>query len=120
ARASASASWKTSGTASSASCAAKPTSISGSATSPASTTEMGRPRLALVPGEPAGVGPELCVSALQHDCGADITVFGDRTALLRAAHLLDLPLSLDGSGPGNARLVEIPHPQVAAFGTPVP
>lgn len=81
---------------------------------------MGRPRLALVPGEPAGVGPELCVSALQHDCGADITVFGDRAALLRAAHLLDLPLSLDGSGPGNARLVEIPHPQVAAFGTPVP
>ena len=80
---------------------------------------MGRPRLALVPGEPAGVGPELCVSALQHDCGADITVFGDRAALLRAAHLLNLPLSLDGSAPGNARLVEVPHPQVAAFGTPL-
>ena len=49
---------------------------------------MTRPRLALVPGEPAGVGPELCVAALQRDHGADITVFGDRAALERAAGAL--------------------------------
>lgn len=81
---------------------------------------MTRPRLALVPGEPAGVGPELGVAALQRDHGADITVFGDRAALERAARTLELPLPLDGTGPGHARLVEIPHPALPAFGTPDP
>ncbi|NLB59422.1 MAG: 4-hydroxythreonine-4-phosphate dehydrogenase PdxA [Gammaproteobacteria bacterium] len=81
---------------------------------------MTRPRLALVPGEPAGVGPELCVAALQRDHGADITVFGDRAALERAARALGLPLALDGTGPGHARLVEVPHPTLPAFGTPDP
>ena len=82
--------------------------------------EVGRPRLALVPGEPAGVGPELCVIALQHDHDADITVFGDRAALERAALVLDLPLRLDGTGPGRARLVEVPHPVLPAYGSPDP
>ena len=81
---------------------------------------MARQRLALVPGEPAGVGPELCVAALQRDHGADLTVFGDRAALERAAGTLRLPLPLDGTGPGRARLVEVPHPALPAFGTPDP
>ena len=81
---------------------------------------MPRPRLALVPGEPAGVGPELCVSALGRDHGADITVFGDRAALQRAADTLGLPLALDGRGPGRATLVDIPHPVLPPFGTPDP
>ena len=77
---------------------------------------MARPRLALVPGEPAGVGPELCVAALQRDHGADITVFGDRAALERAARTLGLPL--DGA-PGH-QLVQIPHPVLPPFGSPDP
>ena len=81
---------------------------------------MTRPRLALVPGEPAGVGPELCVAALQRDHGADITVFGDRAALERAAGALRLPLPLDGTGPGRTRLVEVVHPALPAFGSPDP
>ena len=80
---------------------------------------MARPRLALAPGEPAGVGPELCLAALQHDHGADITVFGDHAALERAAATLGLPLPLDG-GDGRARLVEITHPTLPAFGVPEP
>jgi 4-hydroxythreonine-4-phosphate dehydrogenase len=56
---------------------------------------MTRPRLALVPGEPAGVGPELCVRALQLRWDADLVVIGDRAALQRAAALLALPLPFD-------------------------
>lgn len=81
---------------------------------------MARPRLALVPGEPAGVGPELCAAALRHDHGADLTVFGDPATLERAAARLGLPLALDGSGPGRARLVQIPHPVLPPFGSPDP
>src|SRR5690606_592317 len=119
ARASASARWKTNGSASCARCAARHTSTSGSVPAP-TAAEAGRLRLALVPGEPAGVGPELCVIALQHDHDADITVFGDRAALERAALVLDLPLRLDGTGPGSARLVEVPHPVLPAYGSPDP
>lgn len=46
---------------------------------------MSRPRLALVPGEPAGIGPELCIRALQRQWDADLVVFGDRASLQRAA-----------------------------------
>ena len=81
---------------------------------------MSRPRLALVPGEPAGVGPELCVAGLQRDHGAEITVFGDRASLERAASTLGLPLALDDAGPGRARLVEIAHPVLPPFGAPDP
>ncbi|MFT3896863.1 MAG: 4-hydroxythreonine-4-phosphate dehydrogenase PdxA [Thermomonas sp.] len=42
---------------------------------------MRRPRLALVPGEPAGVGPELCVRALARSHDADLVVYGDAQAL---------------------------------------
>ena len=45
---------------------------------------MRRPRLALVPGEPAGVGPELCVRLVQHqreDCR--LLAFADPDALAR-------------------------------------
>ena len=55
---------------------------------------MPRPRLALVPGEPAGVGPELCVRAAQRAWDANLVAFGDPAALQRAAAALDLPLQL--------------------------
>lgn len=81
---------------------------------------MTRPRLALVPGEPAGVGPELCVRALQRDWPADITVFGDRQILQHAAQALDLPLSLPDARPGQPGIVDIPHPVQVTPGTPAP
>ena len=84
-----------------------------------------RPLLALVPGEPAGIGPELVVHAAQRDWDADLVVFGDAGSLHRAAAALSLPLALHRSGepPGGPRsleIVDIPHPVVAAFGTPEP
>ncbi len=43
-----------------------------------------RPRLALVPGEPAGIGPELAVRARQQHWNAQLTVFGARASLAAA------------------------------------
>jgi 4-hydroxythreonine-4-phosphate dehydrogenase len=85
---------------------------------------MSRPRLALVPGEPAGVGPELCVRAAQREWDADLVVFGDGGSLRRAAAALDLPLTLTSAdaspAPGALALVEVPNRTTPAFGTPAP
>jgi 4-hydroxythreonine-4-phosphate dehydrogenase len=85
---------------------------------------MSRPRLALVPGEPAGVGPELCVRAAQCAWDADLVVFGEGGSLQRAAAALDLPLTLASadaaSAPGVLALVEIPTPVITDFGLPAP
>ena len=83
-----------------------------------------QPRLALVPGEPAGVGPELCVRAAQRAWDADLVAFGDAATLERAAHALGLPLQLlpadARSAPGRLPLVELPNAVPAAFGAPEP
>jgi 4-hydroxythreonine-4-phosphate dehydrogenase len=85
---------------------------------------MPRPRLALVPGEPAGVGPELCVRAAQRDWDANLVAFGDGASLLRAATALGLPLQLVDSAtphaPGTLPLVDIAHPVAVAPGRPDP
>ncbi|MCA1714834.1 MAG: 4-hydroxythreonine-4-phosphate dehydrogenase PdxA [Gammaproteobacteria bacterium] len=81
------------------------------------------PRLALVPGEPAGVGPELCVRALQRRWDADLLVFGDRDTLQRAAdalgHATVFGMPDAGIRPEHV-LVEVSHPAVTAFGIPDP
>jgi 4-hydroxythreonine-4-phosphate dehydrogenase len=85
---------------------------------------MPRPRLALVPGEPAGVGPELCVRASRRDWDADLVVFGDGATLQRAAAALHLPVTLTSAdvpaAPGALALVEIPHRVIADYGMPAP
>ncbi len=71
------------------------------------------PRLALVPGEPAGVGPELCVRLAQRPRDHHLTVFADADVLGEAARRLDLPLRLlagheaDGQRPGTLVLHEV-------------
>jgi 4-hydroxythreonine-4-phosphate dehydrogenase len=85
-----------------------------------------RPRLALVPGEPAGIGPELVVRAAQCDWDAQLVVYGDRDTLLRAADAISLPLRLispndpSAAGPGRLAHVEIPQILVTEFGHPAP
>ena len=67
--------------------------------SPAATAADPLPRLALVPGEPGGVGPELCVRLAQQsrrDCA--LSVFADPDALRAAAAALGLPLRLREPG----------------------
>ncbi|MDQ3494654.1 MAG: 4-hydroxythreonine-4-phosphate dehydrogenase PdxA [Pseudomonadota bacterium] len=84
-------------------------------------------RLALVPGEPAGVGPELCVRALQRDWNADLTIFADRAALQAAATRLGLPLPPASSAALPARaaagalsFVDLPDPVPVHPGAPDP
>ena len=82
-------------------------------------------RLALVPGEPAGVGPELCARALHRAWDADLVVFGDRASLLAAGERLGQPFTPRDGGrlAGSAvefDLVDIANPVAAAPGVPDP
>ena len=85
-----------------------------------------RLRLALVPGEPAGIGPELVVRAAQCDWDAQLVSYGDRDTLLRAADAIGLPLRLispndpSAAGPGHLAHVEIPQVLATRFGHPAP
>jgi 4-hydroxythreonine-4-phosphate dehydrogenase len=83
---------------------------------------MSLPRLALVPGEPAGIGPELCVRLVQQPRGdCMLEAFGDGDTLLAAARALSLPLQLLPPGtparaPGDLPLHPIPNAVPVAFG----
>ena len=86
---------------------------------------MRRPRLALVPGEPAGVGPELCVRAAHARWNADLVAFGDRGTLLAAAEAIGLPIRFlppdaTDSAAGELRLVDRPNAAPAVLGQPDP
>ena len=85
-----------------------------------------RPRLALVPGEPAGIGPELCVRLVQQphpECG--LIAFADPDTLQAAAEALALPLRLlppDATPhqPGDLPLLPVHNRVPALFGAPDP
>ncbi|MBS0231450.1 MAG: 4-hydroxythreonine-4-phosphate dehydrogenase PdxA [Proteobacteria bacterium] len=84
-----------------------------------------RPRLALVPGEPAGIGPELVVRAAQRAWEAELVIYGDAAVLRRAAEMLALPLFLHARDepprdPHSLEFVDIPHPVAVEFGKPEP
>ncbi len=80
------------------------------------------PRLALVPGEPAGIGPELCVRLAQaprDDC--TLLAFADPDTLLAAADALSLPLRLleahaPATSPGDLPLRAFPNAVANRFG----
>lgn len=80
------------------------------------------PELALVPGEPAGIGPELCIRLIQqprNDCR--LLAFADPVTLRAAATALSLPLQLlpeeaHACRPGDLRLRAIPNATTSQFG----
>ncbi len=84
------------------------------------------PALALVAGEPAGIGPELCVLLAQQprtDC--TLLAFADAASLEAAAKALSLPLKLltaaePATGPGDLRLHPVPNAVASKFGTTEP
>ena len=90
------------------------------------------PHLALVPGEPAGVGPELCVRLAHMPRECSLTAFADARVLRAAAAMLGLPLTLidvdpraprvghPGHAIGTLGLVDMPGAAVPAPGTPDP
>ncbi|GAB6196141.1 4-hydroxythreonine-4-phosphate dehydrogenase PdxA [Lysobacter xanthus] len=80
------------------------------------------PRLALVPGEPAGVGPELCVRLAQRPRVHALVAYADAGVLADAARRLGLPLDLvapdapDASRAGALGLVSVPVAHAAIPG----
>ncbi|MGH8053142.1 MAG: 4-hydroxythreonine-4-phosphate dehydrogenase PdxA [Stenotrophomonas sp.] len=82
------------------------------------------PQLALVPGEPSGIGPELCIRLAQqprNDCR--LLAFADPDTLRAAAAALALPLQLlpedaRAVAPGDLRLRAVPNAVPSRFGTP--
>lgn len=58
------------------------------------------PRIALTPGEPAGIGPELAVMLASRGCAAELVAIADPVLLEERARLLRLPLELQPHEPG--------------------
>ncbi len=84
------------------------------------------PPLALLPGEPSGVGPELCVrlahAATPPLAAANLVAIGDGELLLQAAAAIALPLELLDENapvvkPGQLRLRHRPCAVASRFGT---
>lgn len=79
-------------------------------------------RLALVPGEPAGIGPELCVRLAHSAHAAKLLVFADPETLLQAAQAIALPLRIVGPDapvePGALAVVPVPQDATTVFGKP--
>jgi 4-hydroxythreonine-4-phosphate dehydrogenase len=57
------------------------------------------PRIVITSGEPAGIGPDACVSLAQRDWEADLVVAGDVELLGATAEALGLPLTLERYDP---------------------
>ncbi len=65
-------------------------------------------RLALTPGEPAGVGPELCVRIAQQAWPVELVAYADPGLLRTAAERLGLPLELVAHEPSRAPVPQAP------------
>lgn len=70
-------------------------------------------RIALTPGEPAGVGPDLCVMLAQEPLAAPVVVIADPGLLEQRAEQLGLPLTLvpfdtAEAEPGSLRVLPVP------------
>jgi 4-hydroxythreonine-4-phosphate dehydrogenase len=61
------------------------------------------PRIALTSGEPAGIGPELCLALARSELPCELVCLGDRTMLEQRAGLLGLRVALQDWQPGAPR-----------------
>ncbi|HTR00110.1 MAG TPA: 4-hydroxythreonine-4-phosphate dehydrogenase PdxA, partial [Candidatus Acidoferrum sp.] len=61
---------------------------------------MTRPLLALTPGEPAGIGPDLCITLAQQGLADNVVVIADAALLQQRAAQLGLPLHVIPYQPG--------------------
>ncbi len=83
-----------------------------------------KPILALTAGEPAGIGPDLCVQIAQMDLPYNLIVIANRELLRERARLLQLPLEIIGYPPivdaghqaGTLRVLHLPLAQPATPG----
>lgn len=70
------------------------------------------PTLILTAGEPAGIGPDLCVQIAQRALPCQLIVIGDRELLQARARLLRRPLTLDEVAPSGSIEHQPGHLQV--------
>lgn len=80
-------------------------------------------RLAVTPGEPAGIGPDLLIQFVQHGCLHELVAVADTQMLLQRAAQLGLPLRLRAMldapqplAPGELAVVNIDCPEPVAAG----
>jgi 4-hydroxythreonine-4-phosphate dehydrogenase len=91
---------------------------------PTSNTSRKVPRVVLTSGEPAGIGPELCLAlaALRQPC--ELTCLGDRDLLAARARLLKLDVQLGETpgpaGPGTLAVLHEPLATPSIPGKPDP
>ena len=52
------------------------------------------PTIALTAGEPAGIGPDLCIQIGQHDLPCRLVVIADKKLLYTRAQQLQIPIKL--------------------------
>lgn len=64
-------------------------------------TNLPIPKLILTAGEPAGIGPDLCIQIAQQAWSCQLTVIADRNLLNQRAQMLGLPLQLIEYDPDN-------------------
>src|SRR5512135_3659110 len=55
--------------------------------------------LAITSGEPAGIGPDLCLQLAQHGLGQAVVVLADKMLLMQRADMLGLSVQLDDYAP---------------------
>jgi len=67
------------------------------------------PKLVITAGEPAGIGPDLCVQIAQQHLPCQLTVIADRNVLEQRAKKLELPLQLSESDPDNIQPHQVGH-----------
>jgi len=66
------------------------------------------PRLLITPGDPAGIGPELCLKIASQVWDAELIVFADPELLEQYARLLSIDIKLERWSPGNKPSVHQP------------
>ena len=69
--------------------------------------------IALTAGEPAGIGPDLCVLLARRDFGAPLVVVGDRTVLAERARARAVPFDLPDYAPSSRTGPSLLHIPVA-------
>ena len=95
-----------------------------------SSTRGSRTRLVVTAGEPAGIGPELCIALAGRELPADIVVVADPDVLRERAEAIGAGVTLRtvpahapydaDAGPGTLRVLAVPMPRVPAPGRPDP
>ena len=82
-------------------------------------------RIAITPGEPAGIGPELTLKLAQHSLDYEIVVIANQQMLLEQAEHLGLKVELEAFNknnnnnihhPGKLKIIDVDMPQLAEFG----